>query len=231
MKKITIAIDGYAACGKSTVAKALAKKLNYAYVDSGAMYRAVTLFFLRHAIDITNETAVADALKKITIHFEQLEGGNTTFLNNENVEQEIRTMHISQNVSPVSAIPAVRKKLVLIQRELGKEGGIVMDGRDIGTVVFKDAELKLFMTASMEVRSHRRLAELEAKGQVVSIEEIAENLAKRDHIDSTRSDSPLCMADDAVEIDNSLLTQDEQLGIVVELVEEIKNKLSTLQTC
>ena len=224
--KITIAVDGYAACGKSTLAKALAKKLGYVYVDSGAMYRAVTLYFLDNNIDINDATAVDLALQNIKIHFENIDGKNATFLNDQNVEEAIRSMRVSNFVSPVATISAVRKEMVLLQQQMGAQGGIAMDGRDIGTVVFRDAELKLFLTASIEERTRRRVAELEAKGNTeITIEEVKENLLKRDHIDSTREDSPLCQAEDAIEIDNSYLTPEEQLDFALKLATgEIEKK-------
>jgi len=211
LNKITIAIDGHSSCGKSTLAKALAKSLHYSYVDSGAMYRAVTLYFLRNDVDIKDEEAVQLALEDIHIHFRNIEGINTTFLNNENVEDQIRSMEVSNFVSPVAAISIIREKVVAEQRELGEDKGIVMDGRDIGTVVFKDAELKIFLTASSEVRAKRRFDELLAKGKDVSLEAVRKNLVERDHIDSTRANSPLKKAVDAIEIDNTDLNEQEQL--------------------
>lgn len=224
--KITIAVDGYAACGKSTLAKALAKALDYGYVDSGAMYRAVTLYFLDNNIDLEDKEAVAQALENIKIHFGMVEGMNQTFLNDKNVEQQIRSMRVSEMVSPVATISAVRRKMVALQQKLGAEGGIAMDGRDIGTVVFKDAELKLFLTASIEERTRRRLSEWASKGITdISAEQVQENLLSRDHIDSSREDSPLRQAEDAIEIDNSLLTPEEQLDYAIQLAKEaIKEK-------
>ena len=224
--QITIAVDGYAACGKSTLAKALAKALHYVYVDSGAMYRAVTLYFLDHSIDINSPQAVKLALDNIKIHFETVAGRNHTFLNNKDVESAIRTLRVSNFVSPVATISAVRKALVALQQEMGKSGGIAMDGRDIGTVVFKNAELKLFLTASIEERSRRRLLEWKNKNaNEISLEQVAQNLKSRDHIDSTRADSPLCQAEDAVVIDNSQLSPEEQLAFALNLAQqEIKKK-------
>lgn len=225
--KITIAVDGYAACGKSTLAKALAKSLDYVYVDSGAMYRAVTLYFLDNNIDINNAAAVSLALENIKIHFENIDGKNSTFLNNTNVEEEIRTMRVSNFVSPVATISAVRKAMVAKQQSMGMQGGIAMDGRDIGTVVFKDAELKLFLTASIEERTRRRLVEWQSKGVTdITAEEVEKNLLSRDHIDSSREDSPLCQAEDALEIDNSLLTPEEQLKYALGLANEAIEKKS-----
>lgn len=220
ISKITIAVDGFAACGKSTLAKALAKSLNYVYVDSGAMYRAVTLYFLDNNIDIENSSLVEKAIRNINIHFEILNNNNCTFLNNINVEEKIRSPRVSDFVSPVATISVVRRAMVALQQKLGAKGGIAMDGRDIGTVVFKKAELKLFLTASIEERTRRRLLEWESKGiKNISIEEVAVNLKKRDHIDSTREDSPLCKAEDAIEIDNSNMTPEEQLAYSLELAE------------
>lgn len=225
--KITIAVDGYAACGKSTLAKALAQKLGYVYVDSGAMYRAVTLYFLQHNINVEDAADIDKALRNIYIQFKNVNGENCTFLNGNNVEEEIRSMKVSDFVSPVATISAVRKAMVKLQQLMGIEGGIAMDGRDIGTVVFKDAELKLFLTASIEERTRRRLAELESKGIMdITEEDVQKNLLQRDHIDSTRADSPLCQADDAIEIDNSYLTPEEQLQYALELAKEVIEKKS-----
>lgn len=228
MERITIAIDGYSSCGKSTLAKALAKALDYVYVDSGAMYRAVTLYFLNHQVDIRDEEAVKLALKNISISFKNVKGKNTTFLNQQNVEHEIRTMEVSNFVSPVAAIPIVRRKVVRQQREMGKEKGIVMDGRDIGTVVFKDAELKIFLVADPDIRAERRYRELLAKGLDVERKAIKANLLERDHIDSTRADSPLRQAEDAIVIDNSFLNEQEQLSKALILAQERINSKARL---
>lgn len=195
------------------MARALAKQLGYVFIDSGAMYRAVTLYFITHNIDIHNADAIADALEHITIHFEfnPQKGTADTYLNNQNVEDEIRTMQVAQQVSNVSAISAVRRFLVKQQQQMGEKKGIVMDGRDIGTVVFPNAELKIFLTARPEVRANRRLKELQEKGQNLSFDEVLKNLQERDHIDSTRDDSPLKQADDALVLDNSDITREEQL--------------------
>lgn len=224
--KITIAIDGYAACGKSTLAKSLAKELGYIYIDSGAMYRAVTLFFLRESINIDDATAVEDALPKILISFENIEGRNCTILNGENVEDEIRSVRVSDFVSPVAAISAVRRFLVKQQQAFGIDGGISMDGRDIGTVVFKEAELKLFLTASIEERTNRRMLEWKSKGIVAyNRKQVTENLKQRDHIDSTRADSPLKKAANAITIDNTEMSAEEQLYYALSLAKEaIKKK-------
>lgn len=210
--KIVIAIDGHSSCGKSTLAKRLAQQLGYLYIDSGAMYRAVTLYLLQHNIDPTDRPAVIAALPHIHINLEpHPEGGIITYLNNENVEADIRTMAISQRVSEVSAIPEVRAYLVAQQRAYGAKKGIVMDGRDIGTVVFPEAELKIFLTASSEIRAERRYKELTDAGKQVTFAEVLENVQERDRIDTTRAASPLQKADDAVEIDNSLLNAQETL--------------------
>ncbi len=200
----TIAIDGFSACGKSTLAKAMAKRLGYRFIDTGAMYRMIALHFLRQNVDLEDSGAVAGAMKGLRVDF--VPGSNDALLNGENVETEIRGGAVSGMVSPVAAVPAVRRWIVPQQREMGKAGGIVMDGRDIGTVVFPDADLKLFITASTEIRTDRRLAEMEAKGLAATREEVATNLATRDHIDSSREDSPLRQAEDAIVLDNSNLS-------------------------
>lgn len=220
-KQIVIAIDGYASCGKSTIAKQLAARLGYIYIDSGAMYRAVTLYFLQNNIDLNNNEQIAIALSNITIDFRWSEtvGFAETYLNNQNVEQIVRSKEVTQNVSKVSAVGSVRKFLVAQQQLIGKNKGIVMDGRDIGTVVFPQAELKLFMTADINVRAKRRFAELLTKKIDMSLDEIKSNLAERDHLDSTRTESPLRKADDAIVIDNSNLSPDEQLDIAILLAQ------------
>ncbi|PQJ74007.1 (d)CMP kinase [Polaribacter gangjinensis] len=224
-KKITIAIDGFSSTGKSTIAKLIAKKYNYIYVDTGAMYRAVTLFaknnrFVTH--DFLDKDSLIASLSNISLRFQFNEnlGFAEMFLNNKNVENEIRTLEISQLVSKIAAISEVRKKLVAEQQEMGKNGGIVMDGRDIGTVVFPDAELKLYMTASPEKRAKRRYDELIEKGDIVSYEDILFNVQERDRIDSTRDDSPLVKATDAIEIDNSDLGIEEQFEKICELINQ-----------
>lgn len=224
-KKITIAIDGFSSTGKSTVAKELAKSLGYIYVDSGAMYRAVTLFAMQQGFVGTsffNLESLSKRLEDIELSFRlNKDTGNADmYLNNVNVEREIRTLEVSNLVSKVAAAPIVRKKLVSIQKEIGKNKGVVMDGRDIGTVVFTDAELKIFMNASPDTRAHRRYKELQDKGQEVSYEDIYKNVVERDHLDSTRKDSPLVKAEDAIEIDNSNLTREEQFEIILKLVRE-----------
>jgi len=219
MKKITIAIDGYSACGKSTTAKVVAKELGYAYIDSGAMYRAVTLYFIDNHVKLTNPKEVRNALDNISISFKINEGSEVsdTYLNGLNVEKEIRQMRISERVSEVSALADIREAMVSQQRQLGKQKGVVMDGRDIGTVVFPDAELKVFMEAEFYIRGERRQKELLAKGEMVDLEKVMENLKMRDHIDSTRAESPLRKADDAVVVDTTHLTFDEQVEEVLNL--------------
>jgi len=220
MKKIVVAIDGYSSCGKSTTAKIVAKELHYAYIDTGAMYRAVTLYFLEHYIDFTNPKKIAQALQEIHITFERnlRTQRNEVFLNGLNVEDEIRKMYISNKVSEVSVIPEVRHCMVRQQQKMGKKRGVVMDGRDIGTTVFPDAEVKVFMTADVLTRSKRRQQELLANGEMVSLDEIQQNLQKRDRIDSTRKESPLVQADDAKLLDTSHITIDEQVDFVLSLV-------------
>lgn len=218
MDKIIIAIDGHSSCGKSTLANDLSEHFGYLYISSGSMYRAVTLYFLENQVNIKDAAAVDTALKKIDIHFEIHNGVTLTYLNGKNVEDEIRAMPVSNFVSPVSTISAVRRAMVLQQQELGKSKGIVMDGRDIGTVVFRNAELKIFLTADIQTRAQRRYNEMEAKGLNVSFDEVQSNLTHRDHIDSTREDSPLMKAKDAVVIDNSNLTKVEQLAMIISLV-------------
>jgi cytidylate kinase len=222
MPRIIVAIDGYSSCGKSTTAKLVARQLNYPYIDTGAMYRAVTLYFLQNHITLTNPKEVDQALKNVQITFRRVgeSGLNHTYLNGLNVEDEIRKMYVSEKVSEVSAIAAVRHELVAQQQRMGKSKGIVMDGRDIGTVVFPQAELKIFMTADPLIRAQRRQLELLGKGELVDLQEIAENLKMRDHIDTTRAESPLRQAADAVYIDNSMMTLDEQVELVVRLADE-----------
>lgn len=218
MRKIIVAIDGYSACGKSTTARQAARILGYRYIDSGAMYRAVTLHFLEHHVALTNPREVEKALAQIKLNFRvNKEGVSEMVLNGLSVENRIREMRVSENVSQVSAIAAVRHALVEQQRQMGKERCVVMDGRDIGTVVFPDAELKLFMTADMLVRAFRRQKELLLRDEMVDIDTIVENLRKRDQIDSTRAESPLRKASDAIEIDTTHITIWEQVDEVVRL--------------
>ena len=225
MTKIIIAIDGYSSCGKSTLAKQLAKKIGFHYVDTGAMYRAVTLYLIRNQIDIHHPEMVAEVLPQIKISFglDEQTQQQFTILNGENIENEIRiNPRVAGFVSDVSSISAVRRFLVHQQQEMGNSKGIVMDGRDIGTVVFPNAELKLFVTAEPKIRAQRRFDELAEKGQNTTFEEVLANLEKRDHMDTTRADSPLMKAEDAIELDNSNLTREEQLALVLKLVEERK---------
>ena len=214
MKKITIAIDGYSSCGKSTMAKDLAREIGYVYVDTGAMYRSVTLYALRHQLFNTDGTIKTEELEQqmsdIRIEQKVVEGATATFLNGENVEKEIRTLEVSNHVSPIATLPFVRTALVRQQQLMGEHKGIVMDGRDIGTTVFPDAELKIFVTASPEVRAQRRYDELQAKGMPADYADILKNVQERDYIDSHREVSPLRKADDAIELDNSHMTIPEQ---------------------
>lgn len=226
MKKITIAIDGFSSTGKSTLAKQLAKELEYVYVDTGAMYRAVAFFAMQQNIigaDFFDKDALINALPNIQLEFKFNAdlGFAEMFLNGENVEKQIRTIEVSNFVSKVAAVSEVRAKLVEQQQEMGKNKAIVMDGRDIGTVVFPDAELKIFMTASAETRAQRRFDELQQKGDNVSYEEVLKNVVERDHMDTHREDSPLVIAEDAIEIDNSYLNKEEQFAAVLELVNDV----------
>ena len=227
---ITIAIDGYSSSGKSSMAKSLAKKIGYRYIDSGAMYRAVTLFAMKHNMissdHIVNSEELVVALPQIKIDFKVCENGQHTMLNGEDVEQEIRQLDVSNNVSQVAAIPAIRHALVAMQQAFGTEKGIVMDGRDIGTTVFPNAELKIFVNASAETRAMRRHKELIEKGQPSTYEEVLENVVSRDHIDETREESPLRRANDAIPLDNSSMTIEEQDAW---LIEQYNNALANLK--
>lgn len=229
MKKITIAIDGFSSCGKSTMAKDLAKEIGYIYVDTGAMYRSVTLFALRNNLfDADGNINIEELEKlmpeiKISFKFNPSTGRPDTYLNGELVEKEIRTLEVSNHVSPIATIPFVRKALVAQQQQMGKEKGIVMDGRDIGTTVFPDAELKIYVTASPEVRAQRRYDELQAKGMPANYEDILKNVQERDYIDTHREVSPLKKAEDALELDNSHMTITEQKQW---LIEAFKKSLS-----
>lgn len=219
MKKIIIAIDGWSSCGKSTMAKQLAKELNYIYVDSGAMYRAITLYFLRQSVDFDKPKEINKALSEIELEFrfnEQSQHADM-YLNDENVEYMIRDLIVAEKVSEVAALRAVREFAVAQQQKMGEKKGIIMDGRDIGTVVFPHAELKIFMTADNAVRIERRFKELYAKNPNITIEEVAENIEMRDYIDSHREVSPLRKAEDAIEIDNTHLTPEQQLAKAVKL--------------
>ncbi|WP_310391975.1 (d)CMP kinase [Hymenobacter sp.] len=220
MKQLVIAIDGYSSCGKSTTAKAVAAALHYAYVDTGAMYRAVTLYLLEHQIPFEDLDRVEEALHALHISFRRNRrtGRNEVFLDHVNREDDIRQMVISNSVSEVSVIPLVRHAMVAQQQRMGRRRGVVMDGRDIGTTVFPDAEVKVFMTADVVVRAQRREAELAEKGEIVPLDAIIENLRKRDHLDSTRAESPLRRAADAVLLDTTHLVIDEQVDFVLERV-------------
>ncbi|MDH3709476.1 MAG: (d)CMP kinase [Cyclobacteriaceae bacterium] len=234
MEKIVIAIDGYSGCGKSTTAKFVAKALEYVYIDSGAMYRAVTLYFVKHYINLTNPKQIEQALEKIELAFITRPESNDCdmFLNGINVSKNIREMYVTQKVSEVSAIPQVRTAMVAQQRKMGKRKGVVMDGRDIGTVVFPDAELKIFMTADLKVRAARRQIELLERDQLVNFDTIKENLSKRDRLDTTREVGPLTQAPDAHLIDTTHLTIGEQVEEVLNLAtgvmitEDLKHKTS-----
>lgn len=227
MKKIVIAIDGYSSCGKSTMAKNLARQLGYVYVDTGAMYRAVTLYALRQQLFEADGEVDAASLQRampdirISFQFNKQTGKPDTYLNDELVEQEIRTMKVSEKVSKIAALPFVRTALVAQQQRMGKDKGIVMDGRDIGTVVFPHAELKIFVTASAEVRAQRRYDELQQKGMSARYDDILKNVQERDYIDSHREVSPLRKADDAIELDNSNLTIDEQQQWLLHQVDKV----------
>jgi CMP/dCMP kinase len=230
LKKIIIAIDGFSSTGKSTLAKQLAKHLGYIFVDTGAMYRAVTYYAMQHKFIDTehfDKQALINDLDKITLHFQFNAnlGYAEMFLNGSNVEKEIRTIEVSNFVSKVAEVSQVRAKLVEQQQEMGKNKGIVMDGRDIGTVVFPHAELKIFMTASAQTRAQRRFDELSEKKQDITFDEVLQNVQERDHIDTHREDSPLVKAQDAIEIDNSHLTREDQFELVLELVNEVTKTL------
>jgi cytidylate kinase len=225
MKKITIAIDGFSSCGKSTLAKELAKTLSYSYVDTGAMFRAVALYCLRNGLikeDGTKVYKIREFLDEFQVGFEfnENKGYGEVTLNGENVEEEIRSLTISRIVTKISGIKEVREKLLIIQKKIGSDKGVVLDGRDIGTVVFPDAELKIFMTAETIVRSKRRLNELKGKGHKVTLEQVQENLRLRDYDDTTREESPLKQAIDAVVVDNTNLTKRDQLSMIVALAKE-----------
>lgn len=228
MKKLTIAIDGYSSCGKSTLAKALAKELNYIFVDTGAMYRGVSLYAIENELILEGKIAeqvLISRLPEIDLSFEfnEKEQRPELLLNGKNVEHKIRTLEVSQVVSQVAKISEVRSFLVEKQRKMGEMGGVVMDGRDIGSVVFPNAELKLFVTAAPEIRADRRYKELQAKGENVQLEDIAANLKERDELDTTREESPLIQTDDAIVLDNSNLTPEGQLDLVLNWVGRIQN--------
>jgi cytidylate kinase len=218
---IVIAIDGYSSCGKSTLARALAQKLHFIYVDSGAMYRAVTLYFLRNNIDLNSHEKIAEALKNIHLNFHSRDYQTHITLNDEEVSDEIRQMPVSDNVSAIAALPDVRHEMVKQQQRMGRSKNIVMDGRDIGTTVFPDAQLKIFMTADPKVRAERRYKELHEKNPDITLEDVFENIAHRDYQDTTRKESPLVRATDAIILDNTNLTPDEQLQFALEKVEPL----------
>jgi cytidylate kinase len=220
-KNLVIAIDGYSSCGKSTLAKALAKKLGFIYIDSGAMYRAVTLYFIRNQVDVNDPAAVTDALQHIELNFHSRDYQSHITLNGEEVSEEIRQMPVSEYVSEVSANKQIRKEMVKQQQRMGKSKNIVMDGRDIGTTVFEDAQVKFFMTADPKIRAERRFKELQSKGDTkTTLEEVFENLAHRDYADTTRVESPLTRAEDAIILDNTELTEPEQLNFARFLVHQ-----------
>jgi CMP/dCMP kinase len=226
MQKITIAIDGHSSCGKSTLAKALAQRLNYSYVDTGAMYRAVTLFAMRaglinekHEVDKEGLLKILDQIE-LNFVYDPISKTSETYLNGENVEREIRSMSVNENVSKISSIKEVREKMIVLQRQLGKKKGVVMDGRDIGTNVFPKAEIKLFMTADNDVRAQRRYDELSSKGQYFPIENVKQNLLERDADDSNRKENPLTKAEDAIVLDNSDLSKEDQLEFVLKLIND-----------
>jgi cytidylate kinase len=222
-RHINIAIDGHSSTGKSTLAKALARELGFRYIDSGAMYRAVTLYALQNGLlkDGLNEDGLIRELDNIAIDFQNKDGQNQTLLNGKVVESEIRGMDVSNSVSLVSKVSAVRKKLRELQQEMAEAGGVVMDGRDIGSAVLPQAELKIFMTADPEIRAQRRFEELKAKGQSVSLEDVQKNISERDHLDSSRKENPLIKVDEAKELDNSHLSQQEQVNIALNWAREI----------
>ncbi|MFZ1703319.1 MAG: (d)CMP kinase [Saprospiraceae bacterium] len=222
MDKIVIAIDGVSSSGKSTMAKQLAKTLGFTYIDTGAMYRAVTYYFLKNYVSQNDDVEIANALDKIKLNFKQIKGQNTCFLNGVNVESDIRSMDVSTQVSQVSAITAVRRKMVALQREMSLEEDVVMDGRDIGTVVFPNAAVKLYIHSPAKLRAERRFLEMLEKDPKITREVIEKNLEMRDHIDSTREDSPLKKADDAILIDNTNLNVAQQYETALQI---IKNKL------
>ena len=234
MNKITIAIDGYSSCGKSTLAKALAARLGYSYVDSGAMYRAITLYCLQKGIikdGIYMREEVLKILDQVHLSFRYNSAtkASDTYLNGENVEKEIRQMGVSKNVSHISVIREVREMMAKIQRAMGKDKGVVMDGRDIGTNIFPDAELKVFMTADTDIRTRRRVDELLAKGSPVSYDEVKKNLLSRDYEDSHREENPLRKADDAIVLDNSDLSREEQLDFILKLVDDLKMNVTAAE--
>lgn len=222
-KKIIIAIDGHSSCGKSTMARAMARNLRYSYIDTGAMYRAVTHYMLQNNVVADDANGIANGLTsmRIDFRFNSERNASDTYLNDQNVESDIRTMLVSKNVSHYAAIKQVRTAMVAQQQQMGQKGGVVLDGRDIGTVVFPEAELKIFMTASIEVRTQRRYDELKARGTDITVEQVRDNLIERDHIDSTREESPLRQAHDARVLDNSDMNPDQQLETALAWVREL----------
>lgn len=215
-KNLVIAIDGYSSCGKSTLARALAKKLGFIYIDSGAMYRAVTLYFLRNQVDVNSPQEVTEALQRIELNFHSRDYQSHITLNGEEISEEIREMPVSELVSEISAIKEVRKEMVKQQQRMGKSKNIVMDGRDIGTTVFPDAQVKIFMTADPKTRAERRYKEIKEKGNTdITLEEVFENLAHRDYTDTTRAESPLTRAEDAIILDNTDISEKEQLNFAL----------------
>jgi cytidylate kinase len=231
MPRIVIAIDGYSSCGKSTTAKAVAAQMGYGYIDTGAMYRAVSLFFIEKHVALSNQNEVKSALEQLHISFNHNNrtGRNETCLNGLNVEEEIRKMYISNIVSEVSAIPEVRWAMVAQQQKMGRRRGVVMDGRDIGTKVFPDAEVKVFMTADTEIRARRRQQELLAKGEMINLDDIIRNLEKRDKIDTSRAESPLVQAPDATLLDTSHMTIEEQVDWVIEQADRRLSELHRIR--
>lgn len=226
MKNIVVAIDGHSGCGKSSTAKAVAGRLNFTYIDSGAMYRAATLFLMRNKVDFGDIGKIKSLANQISVDFEQDREGNfVTLLNGDHVESEIRSLEVSQLVSQFSKVKELREAMVELQRKLSKDRSVIMDGRDIGTVVFPNADLKIFMTADLEVRAQRRLLELKSQGKNLTIEEVVANLQSRDDMDSSREESPLLKAEDAVVIDTTHLNMEEQIDMVVELIEEKAGKI------
>lgn len=217
-ERIVIAVDGHSACGKSTLAKDVAKELQLIYIDSGAMYRAVTLFFIENSVDLEDQLQVSLALRHIDIEFIKSDGKQLIFLNGEDISDKVRTQEINALVSHVAKISAVRRKLVEIQRAFAEKSSIIMDGRDIGTVVFPEADVKFFLTAKIEVRTHRRYLEMQEKKITGSLDDVRINLQERDYIDSNRKDSPLVKAEDAFLIDNSELTREEQLDFILDII-------------
>ena len=227
MSKIIVAVDGFSSCGKSTTAKGVAARFGYAYIDTGAMYRAVTLYFVQNHVSLTNPKEIQKALENIKVDFHRNpeNGLNETYLNGLNVEDEIRKLYIANKVSEVSAISEVRRAMVAQQQRMGRGRGVVLDGRDVGTVVFPNAELKVFMTADPTIRAERRQIELLAKGEMLNVSEILKNINHRDQIDTTRTDSPLRQAEDAILIDTTGMTLDGQIQLLSEMIED---KLKTL---